>query len=151
VVPGGSSAIAAPATPAPVASPAPLPAGVIGFAFGAKDRDVTRFDPGARAPLDTTPLGATVRWLSNQQRFWDGHAIWTYDFPDNRVAAIAIDPQRVEVVRTIPTGGAGPAHSLMLTPDRTTAWVNLAGDDRLAALDLASGEVVAQVTTGKFP
>jgi hypothetical protein len=55
------------------------------------------------------------------------------------------------VARTVPTNGMGPAHSLMLTPDRTTAWVNVAGDDSLAVLDLASGEVVDNVPTGKFP
>jgi hypothetical protein len=39
----------------------------------------------------------------------------------------------------------------MLTPDRKTAWLNVAGGDYLAVLDLESGEVEAEIPTGKFP
>jgi hypothetical protein len=136
-----------------VATPAasPTACGLLGLAFNAKAQDVTLFDPATLTPLATKPLGATVRWLSNEQRFWDGRFIWTYDFPDNRVVALAVDPVAFAIARTLPTGGTGPAHSLMLTPDRKTAWVNIAGDNRLAVLDVDSGEMVAQVPTGKFP
>jgi DNA-binding beta-propeller fold protein YncE len=96
-------------------------------------------------------LGVSVTWLSNEQRFWDGQHIWTFDCPQNQVQAIAIDPHTVTVARTIPTGGKGPAHSLMLTPDRRMAWVNVAGEDFLAVLDIGTGQMVAQVKTGKFP
>ena len=133
------------------ASATPVPEGVIGYAFNAKTQNVTIFDPVTHQVLATEPLGAAVRWLSNEQRFWDGQYVWTYDFPEDRVQAIAIDPEVVSIARTLPTGGIGPAHSLMLTPDRTTAWVNVAGDDSLAVLDLDSGEVIETVTTGKFP
>ena len=92
-----------------------------------------------------------MRWLSNEQRFWDGRYLWTYNYPNDRVQAIAVDPRTVSVARTIPTDGRGPAHSLMLTPDRKTAWVNVAGEDLLAVIDLGSGQVSAQVKTGKFP
>jgi DNA-binding beta-propeller fold protein YncE len=119
--------------------------------FNAATQDVTLFDVATRQVIETKPLGATVRWLSNEQRFWDGRYIWTYDFPRNQVEAIAIDPRTVSIARTIATGGKGPAHSLMLTPDGRTAWVNVAGDDLLAVLDLGSGQLVAQVKTGKFP
>jgi hypothetical protein len=112
---------------------------------------VTLFDPATRQVLATRPLGAVVRWLSNEQRFWDGQSIWTYDFPDNPVQAIAVDPAAIVGSRALATGGAGPAHSLMLTPDLQTAWVNVAGGDYLAVIDLASGEVAAEVETGKFP
>jgi DNA-binding beta-propeller fold protein YncE len=112
---------------------------------------VTIFDVASHRVLETRPLGATVRWLSNEQRFWDGRHIWTYDFPGDRVQAIAIEPRNMSVARTIPTGGNGPAHSLVLTPDRKTAWVNVAGDDVLAVIDLASGQLADQVKTGKFP
>jgi DNA-binding beta-propeller fold protein YncE len=135
----------------PPVSATPVPDGVIGYAFNAKTQDVTLFDPVTHQVLTTKPLGAVVRWLSNEQRFWDGRYLWTYDFPEDRVQAIGIDPETVRVARTLPTGGAGPAHSLMLTPDRTTAWVNVAGDDSLAVLDLASGEVIDTVRTGKYP
>ncbi len=126
-------------------------AGLRGFAFGTVEKDLTIFDITAWQPLETRPLGATVRWLSNEQRFWDGRYIWTYDFPDNVVQAIAIDPLAARVARVISTGGTGPAHSLMLTPDLRTAWVNSAGDNRLNVIDLAAGEIVAQVETGQFP
>jgi DNA-binding beta-propeller fold protein YncE len=132
-------------------SATPLPSGLIGYAFNARDQSVTLFDPATRQVLATRPLGAVVRWLSNEQRFWDGQSIWTYDFPHNTVQAIAVDPAAIVVSRALPTGGAGPAHSLMLTPDLQTAWVNVAGGDYLAVIDLASGEVAAEVETGKFP
>jgi hypothetical protein len=124
---------------------------LVGYVFNAASRDVTLFDPATREVLATKPLGAVVRWLSNEQRFWDGSHIWTYDFPDDEVQAVAVDPGAVSVARVLPTGGRGPAHSLMLTPDRKTAWVNVAGEDSLVALDLDSGEIAAEVKTGKFP
>jgi hypothetical protein len=133
------------------ASATPVPNGLIGYAFNAKTQNVTLFDPVTHQVLRTEPLGAAVRWLSNEQQYWDGQYVWTYDFPEDRVQAIAIDPEVVSVARTVPTNGMGPAHSLMLTSDRTTAWVNVAGDDSLAVLDLALGEVVDNVPTGKFP
>ena len=112
---------------------------------------MTLFDAGTRQALETRPLGATVRWLSNEQRFWDGRFIWTYDHPEDRVQVLAIDPQAVRVARTIDTARRGPAHSLMLTPDRGTAWVNAAGADLLVAVDLAAGAVTGEVKTGAFP
>jgi DNA-binding beta-propeller fold protein YncE len=133
------------------ASATPVPDGLIGYAFNAKTQNVTLFDPITHQVLSTEPLGAVVRWLSNEQRFWDGRYVWTYDFPEDRVQAIGIDPETITVARTVPTDGTGPAHSLMLTPDHKTAWVNVAGDDALAVLDLASGEVIDSVTTGTFP
>ena len=63
------------------------------MSFNAKTQDVTLFDPVTQQVLATKPLGAVVRWLSNEQRFWDGRYIWTYDFPEDRVQAIAIDPR----------------------------------------------------------
>jgi hypothetical protein len=137
----------------PGSPPRPLPAsaGLRGYAFGAAQADVTVFDPTSYQVIATQPLGTSVTWLSNEQRFWDGTSIWTYDFPGNVVRAIAIDPIALRISRTIPTGGRGPAHSLMLTPDRRSAWVNVAGEDYLAEVNLAAGEVVAQVPTGHFP
>lgn len=129
----------------------PVPGGLVGYAFNAKTRDVTLFDPATRQVIATKPLGAAVRWLSNEQRFWDGRHVWTYDFPDDEVRAIAVDPRAVGVARALPTGGAGPAHRLMLTPDRKEAWVNVAGDDFLAVFDVASGQLDATIGTGAFP
>ena len=129
----------------------PDPNGLVGYVFNAKSQDVTIFDPTTRQVVATEPLGVVVRWLSNEQRFWDGRHIWTYDFPDDTVQAIAVDPRAIGVARTLSTGGAGPAHSLMLTPDRKFAWLNIAGGNYLVVLDLESGEVEAEIATGKFP
>lgn len=125
--------------------------GLLGYAFNVGSKDVTRFNVATWRALDTRPLGAQVRYLSNEQSFWDGQYIWTYDFPGNVVQAIAVDPREASVARTISTGGTGPAHSLMLTADRKRAWVNVAGGDFLAILDVASGQIIEQVKTGKFP
>jgi hypothetical protein len=124
---------------------------VRGYAFGTGDQDVTIFDPLSMQALTPAPLGATVRWLSNEQTFWDGRFIWTYDFPSNLVQAVAIDPLQPAVARRILTGGTGPAHSLMLMADGHTAWVNVAGENYLAVLDTVKGAVVDQVATGQFP
>ena len=129
----------------------PTAGGLIGYAFNTKSQDVTLFDPTTAKVLATKSLSGIVRWLSNEQRFWDGRYLWTYDFPDNEVRAIAVDPRAVTVARSLATGGAGPAHSLMLTPDRSTAWVNVAGGDYVAVLDIGTGEVIDEIRTGKFP
>jgi hypothetical protein len=129
----------------------PTAGGLVGYAFNSKSQDVTLFDPATATVLATRPLSAVVRWLSNEQRYWDGQYLWTYDFPDNAVQAIAVDPRAITVARSLATGGAGPAHSLMLTPERSTAWVNIAGSNYLAVLDLGTGEVVDEIKTGKFP
>jgi hypothetical protein len=133
------------------AKASPGPGNLVGYAFNAKTNSVTLFNPTTRQVLATKPLDAVVRWLSNEQRYWDGRYLWTYDFPENSVEAIAVEPHAIKVARRLPTGGAGPAHSLMLTPDRTTAWVNVAGADLLAVFDLQRGEIVDEIATGKFP
>jgi DNA-binding beta-propeller fold protein YncE len=129
----------------------PTAGGLIGYAFNSKSQDVTLFDPTTAKVLETKPLGVVVRWLSNEQRYWDGQHLWTYDFPENEVQVIAVDPRAITVARSLATGGAGPAHSLMLTPDRSTAWVNVAGGDYVAVLHLGTGEVVDEISTGKYP
>ncbi len=125
----------------------------LGYAFGMTRQDVTIFNPATWQALETRPLGATVRWLSNEQRYWDGRSVWTYDFAGSAgyVDVIAIDPRTVSVTQRLATGGAGPAHSVMLTPDRATAWVNVAGANQLAVFDLARAEKVAEVAMGEFP
>jgi DNA-binding beta-propeller fold protein YncE len=129
----------------------PIPAGLRGYAFGTLRNDVTVFDPASRRVLDTRPLGVTVRWLSNEQRYWDGRDIWTYDFPDNRVVVVAIDPRAVAVRTRVETGAAGPAHSVMLTNDRREAWVNAAGSNELLIIDRGSGRIDGRIATGQFP
>jgi DNA-binding beta-propeller fold protein YncE len=112
---------------------------------------VTLIDAATRQVRETRPLGAAVRWLSNIQTHWDGQYVWTYDFPDNKLQAIGIDPRQVAVSKTISELGTGPGHSLMLMPDKKTAAINVAGDNLIAVIDVASGQIVRKVATGKFP
>jgi hypothetical protein len=126
-------------------------AGETVYAFNVGSRDVTIIDAGSRQVRDTRPLGAAVRFLSNEQTYWDGERIWTYDFPDNKVEAIAIDPKAVSVVKSIKDIGAGPAHSVVLLPGKRTAAVNVAGDNLIAFLNLQAGTIDATLKTGAFP
>jgi len=121
------------------------------YVFNVGSKDVTLIDAAARQARETRPLGAAVRWLSNEQTYWDGQLVWTYDFPDNKLQAIGIDPRNVAVSKTIPDLGNGPGHSLMLLPDKKTAAINVAGDNMIAVIDVASGQIMRKVPTGKFP
>jgi len=121
------------------------------YVFNVGSKDVTLIDVASRQVRETRPLGASVRWLSNEQTYWDGARIWTYDFPDNQVQAIAIDPRQVAVTKTITGLGKGPGHSLVVLPDKKTAAVNVAGDNLIAFLDLEGGQVDSTLTTGAFP
>ena len=119
--------------------------------FNVGSRDVTLIDAAARQVLETRPLGAQVRWLSNEQTYWDGNSVWTYDFPNNRLQAIAIDPRAIAVTRSVDEIGTGPGHSLVVLPGGRRAAVNVAGDNKIALLDLPSGQVESTVNTGAFP
>jgi DNA-binding beta-propeller fold protein YncE len=155
----GSVASPSPAAASPSASPIIQPTGVIAgntsaetvYVFNVGSKDVTLIDAAARQARETRPLGAAVRWLSNEQTYWDGQLVWTYDFPDNKLQAIGIDPRNVAVSKTIPDLGNGPGHSLMLRPDKKTAAINVAGDNVIAVIDVASGQIMHKVPTGKFP
>ena len=121
------------------------------YVFNVGSKDVTLIDAAARQARETRPLGASVRWLSNEQTYWDGQLIWTYDFPDNKLQAIGIDPRGIAVARTIPDLGNGPGHSLVVLPDKKKAAVNVAGDDLIAFVDLEAGQLEATVKTGAYP
>jgi DNA-binding beta-propeller fold protein YncE len=160
--PAAQSTPAAAASPVSSTTPAAAivqPTGVIAgsssaetvYVFNVGSKDVTLIDAAARQTRDTRPLGAAVRWLSNEQTYWDGQLIWTYDFPENKLQAIGIDPRNVAVSKTIPDLGTGPGHSLMLMPDKKTAAINVAGDNMIAVIDVASGQITRKVPTGKFP
>ena len=139
------------AATATIASTATTAAGETVYVFNVGSKDVTLIDAIARQTRETRPLGASVRWLSNEQSYWDGQLVWTYDFPDNKLQAIGIDPRQVAVSRTIPELGTGPGHSLMLMPDKKTAAINVAGDNVIAVIEVASGQIVRKVPTGQFP
>jgi YVTN family beta-propeller protein len=121
------------------------------YVFNVGSKDVTLIDVASRQVRETRPLGSSVRWLSNEQTYWDGARIWTYDFPNDQVQAIAIDPKLVAVTRTIPALGKGPGHSLVVLPDRKKAAINVAGDNLIAFLDLEHGQVDSTLRTGAFP
>ena len=137
------------AEPAPASGPAESRETVYVFNVGSKD--VTLIDAANRQVRETRPLGASVRWLSNEQTYWDGGRIWTYDFPGNQLQAIAIDPKQVAITRTISGVGKGPGHSLVVLPDKKKAAINVAGDNVIAFLDLEAGQVESTLKTGAFP
>ncbi len=126
-------------------------ANVRGVVFNTGSKDVTLFDPGTNRVTGSRPTSAVVRWLSNEQHYWDGENIWTYDFPDNELQAVALDPETFEVAKKVPMNGAGPGHSFVLTPDNKRGFVNSAGSDFLAVVDPVAGEVVERVEMGAYP
>ena len=121
------------------------------YVFNVGSKDVTLIDVANRQVRETRPLGASVRWLSNEQTYWDGARIWTYDFPNDQVQAIAIDPRQVAITKTITGLGKGPGHSLVVLPDKKKAAINVAGDNLIAFLDLEHGGVDSTLQTGAFP
>ena len=125
--------------------------GARGVVFNTATEDVTLFDQATNRITATQPTNAAVRWLSNEQHYWDGQSIWTYDFPDNELRAIAIDPETFEVVSEVPVDGSGPGHSFVLSPDNKRGFVNSAGSDFLAVVDPVVGEVIERVEMGAFP
>src|SRR5918912_915654 len=122
-----------------------------GIVFNTASEDVTLFDPATNRITDTQPTNAVVRWLSNEQHYWDGKSIWTYDFPDNELRAIAIDPESLQVASEVPVDGSGPGHSFVLSPDNKRGFVNSAGSDFLAVVDPTAREVIERVEMGDFP
>jgi hypothetical protein len=135
----------------PASAPGPLESQETVYVFNVGSKDVTLIDAANRRVRETRPLGASVRWLSNEQTYWDGRRIWTYDFPNDQVQAIAIDPEQVAITRTIAGLGKGPGHSLVVLPGKKKAAVNVAGDDLIAFLDLEAGQVESTLGTGAFP
>lgn len=123
---------------------------VYAYVFNTESKDVTIIDTASREVLATRPLGAAVRWLSNEQHFWDGRVIWTYDIVKGRVELLAIEPRAMRVVFRLDVG-KGPAHSVQITPDHRRVLVNAAGDDALVVLDRASLAVERRIPTGDFP
>jgi hypothetical protein len=125
--------------------------GTRGVVFNTASQDVTLFNPASNEVTGSRPTNAVVRWLSNEQHYWDGESIWTYDFPDNELQAIAIDPETFEVTKQLPVDGEGPGHSFVLTPNNGRGFVNSAGSNFLAVVDPVVGEVIERVEMGAFP
>jgi YVTN family beta-propeller protein len=123
---------------------------VYAYAFNAASRDVTIIETVSNSVLETKRLGAGVRWLSNEQGFWDGQFVWTYDLVNGMVELIAIDLAAMRVTRRLRIG-KGPAHSVMLTPDRRYVLVNAAGENFIAVVDRETLRVIRRIPTGLFP
>ncbi|HLG71917.1 MAG TPA: hypothetical protein VK009_15980 [Chloroflexota bacterium] len=118
--------------------------------FNVGSKDVTLIDAASNEVTGTKPLGASIRWLGEEQAYWDGKLIWSYDFPDNKLEVVAIDPTTWQVVKRIPAGN-GPGHSVILSKDRKVASINVAGDNKLLSFDTTSNAQVAAADVGKFP
>jgi DNA-binding beta-propeller fold protein YncE len=124
--------------------------GTRGVVFNTASRDVTLFDPATNKVTGSWPTNAVVRWLSNEQHYWDGESVWTYDYPDKELQAIALNPQTFEVGKRVPVG-KGPGHSFVLAPDNKRGYVNCAEADFVAVVDPVAGEVVERMQTGAYP
>jgi hypothetical protein len=122
-----------------------------GVVFNTGSKDVTLFDPRTNRVTGSRPTSAVVRWLSNEQHYFDGESIWTYDYPEGEVQAIAIDPETFEVTKRVLTGGAGPGHSFVLAPNNRRGFVNAAESDFVAVVDPVAGKVTGRVETGAYP
>ena len=150
---GETAGTTAPSVEEPTVTGAPsgADANARGMVFNTTSKDVTLFDPATNRVTGSRPTSAVVRWLSNEQHYFDGERIWTYDYPEGEVEAIAIDPDTFEVTKRVPTGGTGPGHSFVLAPDNTRGFVNAAESDFVAVVDPVAGKVIERVETGAYP
>ncbi len=148
---GGDTTAASSASRAGETTAGPGTEGARGVVFNTASQDVTLFDPATNEVTGSRPTNAVVRWLSNEQHYWDGESIWTYDFPGNELQAIAINPESFEVLQRVPVDGAGPGHSFVLSSDGGRGFLNSAGSDFVAVVDPRAGEVIERVEMGAFP
>ena len=128
------------------------------FVFNMGSDDVTIIDPAANRVLGTRPAGFKVKWLADHMQSFDGALLWTYGLRSEKVGrdevvkvdVVAFDPVALRVVKRQEVG-RGPAHSVVLTPDRRQVLMNVAGDDVIAYIDPATAQVTHRVAVGKFP
>ncbi len=121
------------------------------YAFNVGSKDVSIIDMESNTKVGTKKLGAEVRWLSNEQDFYDGHLAWTYeDLDDGQVDMLAIDLGLMKVVKRIRLG-AGPGFSVVLSRDRTRALADVAGDNKIAVVDTKTFKVIQRISVGMFP
>lgn len=135
-----------------------LSAGAVGagrprllYAFNVGSKDVAIIDTESNTKIGTKKLGAAVRWLSNEQDFYDGRLAWTYeDLDDGQVDMLALDLGSMKVVKRIRLG-SGPGFSVVLTHDRSRALADVAGDNKIVVVDTKSFKVVQRIPVGMFP
>lgn len=121
------------------------------YVFNVGSKDVSIIDTESNTNVGTKKLGAAVRWLSNEQDFYDGRLAWTYeDLDDGQVDMLAIDLAAMRVIKRIRLG-AGPGFSVVLTHDRTRALADVAGDNKIAVVDTKTFKIVQRIPVGTFP
>ena len=121
------------------------------YAFNAGSKDVSIIDMESQTKVATKPLGAAVRFLSNEQDFYDGRLAWTYEnLDDGQVDLLAIDLGAMKVVKRIRLG-SGPGFSVVLSRDRTRALADVAGDNQIAVVDTKRFRVTQRIRVGQFP
>src|SRR4030095_11215975 len=128
------------------------------FVFNMDSDDVTIIDPTTHQVLGTRPVGFKVKWLADHMQSFDGTLLWTYGLRTEHVGGtdvtkvdvIAFDPVALRVVKRQEVG-RGPAHSVVLTPDRKQVLMNVAGDDLSVYIDPATPTVAQAVPVGKCP
>ncbi|MCH8844034.1 MAG: hypothetical protein IID61_13820 [SAR324 cluster bacterium] len=128
------------------------------YVFSSTSETVTVIDTATLEVLGTRPTGFKVMWLADNMNSFDGRLLWTYGMrhvevggkKQLKIDVIAFDPRQLKVVKRIEVGN-GPAHSVVLTPDRKQAIINVAGDNIIAFIDVESGNVVERLSVGKFP
>ncbi len=132
----------------------PLPGEAAGkemvYVFNRGSKDVSVIDPEAQRVVRTYPLGVSIRWLSNEQNYWDGRRIWTYTVEKGVSYAVVIDPNGFRVVNKIRLG-KGPSHGTVLVRGNRYALVNVAGENHIAVIDTEKMSVVRRIPTGAFP
>jgi YVTN family beta-propeller protein len=142
-------------TPLPAAGQSGVPTL---FVFNMGSEDVTLIDPATNRVLGTRPVGFKVQWLADHMKSFDGTLLWTYGLRTEKagkdeilkVDIVAFDPAALKVIRRHEVG-KGPAHSVVLTPNRRSVMINVAGDDLIVYVDPATGQVTHRLSVGKFP
>ncbi len=95
------------------------------YVFSSTSEKVTIIDTATQQVLGTRPTGFMVKWLADNMNSFDGRLLWTYGLRTVKVGeekmvkvdVIAFDPIQLKVIIRTEVGN-GPAHSVVLTPDR---------------------------------
>lgn len=111
---------------------------------------VTNFDDGSVSiihrsdasvrivPFPGQPIGIDVSP--------DGREVWVSNLRENSIAII--DNASERIVRTLPSGGLGPAR-LKFTSDGRQVWVTHLRSDNLVVFDVAAHRVLRRISTGR--
>lgn len=113
---------------------------------GISNSYVYRIDTASLEIEDVIEVGAVPKYVAATP---DGKHVLVTNWCSMDLSVI--DVAKGEVTSTIPLGGDNP-RGIEVSPDSSTAYVALMGDDRTVSVDLASGEVDADfAVTGDGP